>query len=241
MTTTCKNCGHHFTGKFCNHCGQSSKTHRIDAGFLWEDIQHGILHYDKGIIYTTKQLFLKPGYVIKDYIQGKRVHHFRPISLTIVLATLYVLVYHLTKIDFTAQESENSKFIFNEFLGHYSWFVFLTIPIFAWTTGLFFKYNEYNFWEYFIFEAFKASQRLIVHILFLPIIMLINDASVTEFIIKLLVFVDFTLIFWTNVQFFNKLPKSKVFLKSLFGYLIYLLMTTIIITVIVLSFFNDKI
>lgn len=191
MTTTCKNCGHQFTGNFCNHCGQNAKTHRIDAAFLWEDIEHGILHYDKGILYTVKQLFLKPGFVIKDYIEGKRVHHFRPISLTIVLATLYVLVYHLTKIDLVNQDSEGSKMIFEKVLEHYYWFVFITIPIFAWSTALFFRNNGYNFWEYFIFEAFKASQRLIVHILFIPIIFLINDASVTNYIIKGLILVDF--------------------------------------------------
>lgn len=241
MTITCKNCGHHFTGQFCNHCGQSSKTHRIDAEFLWEDIQHGILHYDKGIAYTVKQLFLKPGYVIKDYIAGKRVHHFRPISLTIVLATLYVLIYHLTKTDLTADKPVGSQFIFNQFLEHYYWFVFLTIPIFSWITGLFFRYNEYNFWEYFIFEAFKASQRLIVHIVFLLIIMIINRDSATDFMMKTLLVIDFALIFWTNAQFFNQLPKSKVFFKSLGLYISYLLITTILLFVIILLFFKEKI
>ena len=241
MATTCKNCGHQFIGNFCNHCGQSAKTSRIDAEFLWEDIQHGILHYDKGILYTIKQLFLKPGYVIKDYIKGKRVHHFRPISLTIVLATLYVLVYHLTKIDLMNQESDDTKMIFDQILEHYYWFVFITIPLFSWSTALFFRNNGYNFWEYFIFEAFKASQRLIVHLLFLPIIFIINDATATNYIIKGLMFLDFALILWTNLQFFNHLPKLKIFYLSLFSYFAYLLMTILLLMLIIFVFFRHEI
>lgn len=241
MATTCKNCGHQFIGKFCNHCGQSAKTSRIDAEFLWEDIQHGILHYDKGILYTTKQLFLKPGYVIKDYIEGKRVHHFRPISLTIVLATLYVLVYHFTQVDLLNHESDDSKMIFDKILEHYYWFVFLTIPIFSWGTALFFRNNGYNFWEYFIFEAFKASQRLIVHLLFLPIIFIINDTATTNYIIKGLILVDFALILWTNLQFFDHLPKLKVAYLSLFSYFTYLFIATLLLGLIIIVFFGDKI
>ncbi|MEO8862184.1 MAG: hypothetical protein ABI358_12210 [Ginsengibacter sp.] len=28
--------------------------------FLWHDVQHGLFHFDKGVLYTTKQLFTRP-------------------------------------------------------------------------------------------------------------------------------------------------------------------------------------
>ncbi|MCU7614672.1 DUF3667 domain-containing protein [Chryseobacterium sp. GMJ5] len=238
MKITCKNCGHIFEGRYCNHCGQSANTHRIDAQFLWEDIEHGLLHYDKGILYTAKQLFLKPGYVIKDYIAGKRVHHFRPISLAIVLATLYALVYHLTHVNLIVKGSENSEAIFEKIIEHYYWFVFITIPIFALSTSLFFKKAGYNFWEYFIFEALKVSQRLIVHILFLPIILLLNHPSSTDLIIKSLLIVDIALIFWTNLQFFHQFPKFKIFYLTVFSYLLYSFITTVLLILFMLIFFK---
>lgn len=239
MTTTCKNCGHIFEGRYCNHCGQSANTHRIDAKFLWEDIEHGLLHYDKGILYTAKQLFLKPGYIIKDYIKGKRVHHFKPISLSIVLATLYALVYHLTNVNLIVKDDGNSEAIFEKILEHYYWFVLITIPIFTLSTAVFFKKIGYNFWEYFIFEALKVSQRLIVHILFLPIILLFDDPAATGFIIKLLMVIDLALIFWTNLQFFNRLPKFKVFYLTIFSYLLYLSITTVFLVLFTLAFFGE--
>ena len=94
MTTTCKNCNQSFEGHFCNNCGQSAKTHQINFQFLWHDIQHGLFHFDNGILYTSKQLFTRPGNTIREFIEGKQVRHFKPFSLVIVLATVYGLLIH---------------------------------------------------------------------------------------------------------------------------------------------------
>lgn len=91
MTTICKNCNEQLEWHFCGNCGQSAETHKMNVHFLWHDIQHGLLHFDKGILYTSKQLFTRPGIAIKEFIEGKRINHFKPISLIIVLATVYGL------------------------------------------------------------------------------------------------------------------------------------------------------
>jgi hypothetical protein len=89
MEITCKNCHQVYTGHYCNNCGQSAETHKINAHFLWHDIQHGLLHFDEGILFSLRQLFTRPGHSIREFIDGKRVRHFKPISLVVVLATLY--------------------------------------------------------------------------------------------------------------------------------------------------------
>ncbi len=232
--TTCKNCGHSFEGKYCNHCGQSAKTHRIDGKFLWEDVQHGIIHYDKGITFTLKQLYLKPGYVIRDYIHGKRVHHFRPVSLCIILASIYALVYHLLNINLIDESETDASKFFDKVIEHYYWFVFGTIPCFALATMITFRDKEYNFWEYFILETFKVAQRLFVHILFLPVIYFFNDLKIARAILYLLMLIDIGLIIWNNVQFFNKKQKLQVALLSVFSYLINTIQIIIILTVLIL-------
>jgi hypothetical protein len=231
---TCKNCGHKFEGRYCNHCGQSAKTHRIDIKFLWEDIQHGIIHYDKGIIFTLKQLYLKPGYVIKDYINGKRVHHFRPISLCIVLATIYALVFHLLHIKLIKDEDIDAANFFEKIIQHYYWFVFATIPIFALSTFISFRDKEYNFWEYFILETFKVAQRLLIHIFSLPILYFFSDINVARIILYLLMILDIALIIWTNLQFFNKTGQLKVALLSILSYLIYTFQVIILLVLLIL-------
>lgn len=230
--TVCKNCGHQYEGKYCSHCGQSANTHRIDAKFLWEDVQHGLLHYDKGILYTLKQLYLKPGYVIKDYIAGKRVHHFRPISLCIVLATIYALIFHLLNISLIDQSDNDATNLFEHVLEHYYWFVFGTIPFFVISTMISFRDNNYNFWEYFILESFKTSQRLLVHILFLPVIYYFNNLHVARIILYILMFLDVALIIWTNHQYFCKLKSADVIWRSVLSYLIYTIFTSVLLAIL---------
>lgn len=59
---------------------------------MWHDIQHGLFHFDQGIFYTAKQLFIRPGHSIREFIEGKRVEHFKPLSLVIILATAYGII-----------------------------------------------------------------------------------------------------------------------------------------------------
>ncbi len=94
MTTICKNCNNHFEGNFCNNCGHAADIHKLNMHFIGHDLQHGLFHFDNGIFYTIKQLLTRPGHTIREFIDGKRVKHFKPLSLVVVLATLYGLLYH---------------------------------------------------------------------------------------------------------------------------------------------------
>jgi Protein of unknown function (DUF3667) len=95
MATNCLNCNAKLNGRFCSNCGQNSDTHRISFHYLLHDIQHGFLHLDKGFLFTAKELFTRPGSSIREFLQGKRVNHFKPISLVIILAGIYSLLSHL--------------------------------------------------------------------------------------------------------------------------------------------------
>ncbi|MCX8530763.1 DUF3667 domain-containing protein [Chryseobacterium luquanense] len=238
--TICKNCGNSFEGNYCNQCGQSAKTKRINHEFLWEDVQHGLLHYDKGIGYSLKKLFEKPGNVINDYIEGKRVNHFRPISMVIIMSTIYALIYHLLNLNHRSALDESSGLILEKIFEHYYWFVVATLPIYAFTTYIMFKKTGYNFYEVIIFEAFKTSQRLGVHIVFLPILYFLKERSGFNTVSNILIIIDFILILWTNKQFFNTMSSKKVFLKSLAGYILYCTLAFLLVVIIILAFGFDR-
>lgn len=228
----CKNCSHAFEGKFCNHCGQSAKTKRINHEFLWEDIEHGLLHYDKGIGYSLKRLFKKPGHEIRNYIAGKRVNHFRPISMVIILATVYALIYHFLDLNKVSTISETSSLFLEKIFEHYYYYVVASIPVYAATTYLLFKKTGYNFYEFIIFEAFKTSQRLTVHIFLLPALYFLKNKEGFGLMNNLLMVIDFILIVWVNRQFFNKLSFRTVFLKSLFAYMLYILIISLLVVAV---------
>ena len=71
----CGNCGRAMDvsgQKFCPDCGQPTPAHRIDWHFLGHELEHSVLHMDRGIFYTLKNLMIRPGHMIRDYLAGRR-------------------------------------------------------------------------------------------------------------------------------------------------------------------------
>jgi hypothetical protein len=99
MESRCLNCHEPLKGEFCSHCGQPADTHRINIHFLWHDLQHGFMHADKGILFTTIELFTRPGHSIRAFLGGKRVIHFKPISMVLILAGIYGFLSHFFQIN----------------------------------------------------------------------------------------------------------------------------------------------
>jgi hypothetical protein len=235
MAINCKNCNQQFEGYFCNHCGQTADTHEINFHFLWHDIQHGLLHFDKGVLYTAKQLFTRPGNSIREFIEGKRVKHFKPVSLIIVLATVYGLLYHSFHINaFKDEVSESfqkgwngsgTQIVFdfekiNEWIGtHYSWLVLLLLPFYALGSFLAFRKSGYNYVEHLILNAFITGQNLLVHIILFPLLYLYNETPTYETISTLINTICFVLLAWSYMQFFRQYSKTKTFFLILLSYL----------------------
>lgn len=237
MEITCKNCHQIYKGHYCNNCGQPAETHKINWHFLWHDIQHGLLHFDKGILYSVRQLFTRPGDSIREFIDGKRVRHFKPLSLVVVLATLYGLLYHyfhINLINVTSTDPKVNYLNFNEWMAtHFSWVTIATIPFFTLGTYICFRNQGYNFIEYFILNTFKASQKLSAHIITFPLLYIFNNTPHIQKITVFIYTIDLVLIFWTNIQFFNNMSKARVFFLSLLSHIIFLIC---FITVLVLLF-----
>jgi len=243
MNITCKNCHQTFKGHYCSNCGQPAETHKLNLHYLWHDIQHGLFHFDKGITYTAKQLFTRPGHTIRDFIEGKRVKHFKPLSLVIVLATAYIALIHLLHIEIFAKtdptsvsEYTNASEKLKEWLtDHFAWITLLSIPLHTIGTAICFKKQGYNFIEYFILNTYKAAQKLYVSLLFIPLLYYYSGTPDIDKVFRTLILIDFVLYFWTNVQFFNHLSKTKTFFLTLLTHLIFwLLLFSILIAAILI-------
>ncbi len=235
MEITCKNCNQTFNGHYCNNCGQPADTHRINAHFLWHDIQHGLLHFDNGIPYSVKELFTRPGHSIREFIQGKRIKHFKPLSLVAVLAALYGFLYHYFHIDLfnASADSEIDFGDFNEWMStHFSWVTIATIPIYTIGTYIVFRKQGYNFFELFVLNTFKASQRLSIQILTFPILLYLNSINHAERFSTITYLLGIVLTFWTNIQFFNKMSRTKAFFLTIVSHMIFLICFIIIIIIV---------
>lgn len=91
----CQTCSTEFQGNFCPRCGQSAKIVRKIS--LWKTF---LLFIDvwglgnRGMFRTIRDLFLRPGYMICDYIRGMHQAYFPPFKLLFLLTTLSLLIGH---------------------------------------------------------------------------------------------------------------------------------------------------
>lgn len=87
----CKNCGNTFQGNYCPHCGQNRHTPRFTIRNAFQNILSGFFNIDHGFSRNLIELLYRPGYMIRDYLKGKRVHYYKPFQTLFVLAALYIM------------------------------------------------------------------------------------------------------------------------------------------------------
>lgn len=89
----CLNCGIIVNGRFCHHCGQENiVTHQKFTG-LTRHFIYDIFHFDGKFIDTFKYLLLRPAFVAKEYVKGKRATYLDPIRMYLFTSAVFFVVF----------------------------------------------------------------------------------------------------------------------------------------------------
>ena len=92
-TCQCANCGTSFEGKYCPVCGQSAGIGKVDWKSVDKDVKSILKVKDAGAIFPfLLQLFGRTGYMISDYISGRRRVCSSPVSRLCLIAMAAMLV-----------------------------------------------------------------------------------------------------------------------------------------------------
>ncbi len=90
----CLNCHEHYTGNFCPRCGQPATT----ARFSWKVAAASFVDAyglgERGMFRSMGDLLLRPGYLILDYLRGRRASYFAPFKMYFLLFAVSLLVTH---------------------------------------------------------------------------------------------------------------------------------------------------
>jgi len=178
----CKNCGHRYEGRFCPACGQRAATHRIDWHYIWHEIPHSVWHVDHGILFTLRELFTRPGYTIREFLEGKRVRHYRPLALVLILGTVLTFLQHSLSVSLIEEsnkaiqsvtgsaeaDSERIRQFQSQMYGYleryFHLFTISTLPITAFFTWLLFRKKSLNYPEHLVANTFLANIGLMLSI-----------------------------------------------------------------------------
>lgn len=96
LSVVCKNCETEFTGHYCNNCGQSVKDFDRPFKVLIFDVVGTMWAFDTRLFKTLKAIFLKPGQVPLDYVNGKRARYMPPFRLYIFISFFFFMLMNIT-------------------------------------------------------------------------------------------------------------------------------------------------
>ena len=122
------------TARFCQHCGQSTRSFREPFVSFFKESLHELLDIDGRLAMTLKTLLLKPGLASYEYEQGKRNKYTPPLRLYLVFSLLFFLVFATFQHMYNDAETGTSSAT-----EVYSRIMFVLFPIFALYTGCLFR------------------------------------------------------------------------------------------------------
>jgi Protein of unknown function (DUF3667) len=89
----CLNCGTETTGRYCPACGQENIEPKQTVWHLITHFFSDITHFDGKFFMTVKDLFAKPGFLSREYIQGRRASYLDPIRMYIFTSAIFFLIF----------------------------------------------------------------------------------------------------------------------------------------------------
>jgi hypothetical protein len=104
----CLNCGTTVIGRYCHVCGQENLETRESFWSLTKHFVFDILHFDGKFFHTLKYLVTRPGFVARQYCEGKRNSYLHPIRMYLFTSAVFFLIFFsVNKVNFVAKVSDN--------------------------------------------------------------------------------------------------------------------------------------
>ena len=233
----CLKCNSELNGTYCSNCGQPAELKRINKQYILDEIG-SVLNFDTGIFYTIRELLLRPGITIREFLSEDRNRLVKPIIFIIISSLIYTILKQLLLfedgyIDYEGSEYDTASIIFKWVQNNYGYANILMGVFIAFWTKIIFRKYAYNFYEILILLCFVMGIGMLIYSLF----------GTIESIIKMKVLqiggiIGFIYTSWAIGQFFDKRIKAN-YLKALISYL--LGMITFVFTVIGLGLLIDLI
>ncbi|MBP8033046.1 MAG: DUF3667 domain-containing protein [Bacteroidia bacterium] len=225
----CKNCNADITSNFCPDCGQPTKLKRIDGKYIVHEIEH-VLHFERGILYTIRELLTKPGENIRKYLSENRSRLIKPIIFIILTSLIYTLVSHFFHIEdeyinYGGFEKSSIGSFFNWSQNNYGYYNILISVFIAIWLKVFFKKYKYNYYELLIMLCFVMGISMLIFSVFAVIEVLLHIKLVYISGIIGVIYLS-----WAMGNFFEK-KKFSNYLKALLS----IILGTITLYIVVVS------
>lgn len=238
----CPNCGTPRSGNFCAHCGQKFFDNNLSLTVITQDSVDTMFNIDNRVFKTLKDLFLKPGYISKQYLSGKRQRYISPFRIYFTFSAIYFFVLSITDVNsILFMNSFDLDGYEEQFTIFMKSFIILFAPAFAGVIYLLHK-KQLNYYV----ESLVLALHLHSVLFFLFIVKAITDHFLKIYtqtgLIRILIIgiggLATVLLFYymyTYLKEFFGQSRGKVALKvflMLLGYVLILIVALLIFTVV---------
>ena len=103
----CLNCGTKLQDIFCHHCGQKDLPKRQTLGELLTNFISSFWSYEGKFFLTAKYLLTRPGFLAKEYSDGKRESYYHPARMYVFISFVFFLT--LVSLPDSDNEEETKK------------------------------------------------------------------------------------------------------------------------------------
>ena len=232
--TTCSKCSREFADNYCGHCGQAAKLKRIDSKYVLHEIVH-VLHLERGIFFTIKELVLRPGATVRNFISTDRSRLVKPVIFLIITSVIYSICSHLAphaEEHYTPLEKSvlSDLKVISDWIQHHYGYANIIMGIFItlWLK-LFFRNYTFSFFEFLVLLCFVMGIGML----------LLALSSIIEAVIGLhLVFITefITIIYcsWAIGQFFDK-SRFGSYMKALAAYLTGMISYNVLVIIVCIA------
>ena len=88
----CKHCGTEYSGAYCPKCSMPARWHRFNWKLLFLNFMDIWGLGNRPMFRTIRDLFWRPGYMIRDYMHGHQLSYFPPFKMLAVLTIIFLFV-----------------------------------------------------------------------------------------------------------------------------------------------------
>ncbi len=194
----CANCGEPLQGKHCHVCGEKKiNPEELTFKHFFNQSFEIITHYDSRVLRSVYHVFRKPGFLVTENLEGRRVRYAKPIQLFFLINIIYFFVLSFIEIGFDAVTNRATDHMENFFYGGYA-----SSLVNEKVTEKNIPLEEYD--EKFYNEIYVESKLLIIfmiplYALWLKLIYLKKNILYYEHLIFATYFFCFILLFYTLV------------------------------------------
>ncbi len=192
--TVCLNCGNQFEGNFCPVCGQAASTKRFTLGLIVKKCFEAF-DFEHGMLLVIKELTIRPGTIIRQYIAGRRKPLYDPLRYlfwtTALMTLLNVLIdpqnAYMAKIEVDGVARNVNLWTTSNMTAMF----LISLPIYAMMTRLFFREWKFNFSEHLILNMYSIGHANLINAFMTIILFWSKIHSFSTFAIMILVPVHF--------------------------------------------------